>query len=540
MVRWLIFTLLSGCVLSGVGQAQSAAKPSGAPVVELDGVGMRFLSIVNDGQLIWDLSRIPDRENTNLEFPYIIRFKDSWYCAFREGDRHGNDPSGRARVITSSDGETWETAVLLEWQGGDIRDPRLSVTPDGQLMINSSVYFIGEPKPDPAPWEQPGKRQSVTWLSEDGVTWSEAYACPTGFDTWRWDVVWQDGVGYSAGYAGKDVQGTLYHTTDGRTWEPLVENFFPDGRGTEAALGFGADGTACCLLRPRGAGYGMFGAARPPYLEWQWQSMQIDAANNGEVETGEAFGRRTDSIVGGQKLLLLEDGRMIAITAKGGVDLFWVEPHKALFTRFARLSDSTTYPGLVEHNGELWLTNSQRMEQGRGIKSGIYLLRLKVPPRETLTSLRETAAKSLAVGIDGFGQRYQAELREALETTPAGTESERADTERQWSVRARLRKAIGDLQEALALRQKLEQAIAAAESCGRESLAGFGQNYQEQVQKQIPSLRAVLAENQAGISDAQAALAAFDDARAGWEQSRRMRARAESALERIAPLLHRW
>lgn len=82
-----------------------AAAPAETSVVHtVPDDGVLFLSTTRDGRVIWDLSRVPDREKTNLEFPYLIRFKDRWFCSFREGDRHGNDPSGRARVITSKDG----------------------------------------------------------------------------------------------------------------------------------------------------------------------------------------------------------------------------------------------------------------------------------------------------------------------------------------------------------------------------------------------------------------------------------------------------
>jgi hypothetical protein len=382
-----------------------AAAPAETSVVHtVADDGVLFLSTTRDGRVIWDLSRVPDREKTNLEFPYLIRFKDRWFCSFREGDRHGNDPSGRARVITSKDAQDWEMATLIEWEGGDIRDPRMSVTPAGQLMLNSSIYFIGEQKEDPAEWEVPGKRQSVTWLSEDGRNWMGPYACPTGFDTWRWDVVWHDGYGYSAGYSGKDRTGTLYRTKDGKTWEVWVEDFFPDGRGTEAALEFGADGTGYCLLRGGGF-YGMFAVGRAPdYRTWEWHPMQIDAARDGTIESGAAFGQRTGSIVGGHKLLVLSDGRLVAATAKGGFDLFRVDPEKALFRRFVHMSDGASYPGLVEHDGEFWITNSQRVEGYHSVKSGIYLTRIKIPPPASLDRLRKVAEEVLSAEAAGFGQ----------------------------------------------------------------------------------------------------------------------------------------
>src|SRR5438067_1024294 len=66
-------------------------------------------------------------------FTDLARFGGRWYCAFREGDAHvGGD--GKLRVLASADGETWEPVALLTEPGVDLRDPKLSVTPDGRLM----------------------------------------------------------------------------------------------------------------------------------------------------------------------------------------------------------------------------------------------------------------------------------------------------------------------------------------------------------------------------------------------------------------------
>lgn len=186
---------------------------------------------------IWDGTRITDRKGDRIEFPSLIRFKDHWYCAFREAKIHNNHPSGRARIIRSADGKKWETVRFLTWDCGDVREPKFSITAEGWLMINTSVYFVSrEPrKKEPCrlkkgaagytppeglkagendqyyqlEWlgttlnlsdndlEPNVAQQSMTWLSPDGVNWSGAYACPSGINTWLWDTTWHNGMGYS-------------------------------------------------------------------------------------------------------------------------------------------------------------------------------------------------------------------------------------------------------------------------------------------------------------------------------------------------------
>ncbi|MEZ5363225.1 MAG: hypothetical protein R2748_13005 [Bryobacterales bacterium] len=60
---------------------------------------------------------------------------------FREADGHVKG-DGSIRVLTSRDGETWESTGLVSEAGVDLRDPRISVTPDNRLMLlmGGSVY----------------------------------------------------------------------------------------------------------------------------------------------------------------------------------------------------------------------------------------------------------------------------------------------------------------------------------------------------------------------------------------------------------------
>src|SRR5262245_54562329 len=89
---------------------------------------------------IVSVARIWDRGKHNA-FTDLIRWHDKWYCTFREADAHvGGD--GVLRVLESADGKKWESVAGLTESGIDLRDPKLSVTPDDRLMIvaGGSVY----------------------------------------------------------------------------------------------------------------------------------------------------------------------------------------------------------------------------------------------------------------------------------------------------------------------------------------------------------------------------------------------------------------
>lgn len=354
------------------------------------------------GKVIWDLSRITDRKKTRIEFPDLIRFRDHWYCAFREGLLHANHPSGRGRIIRSADGERWETVALLTWESGDVREPKFSITAEGWLMVNTAVYFVSkEPRrpgdragaagagayippearsaaehSDPyyqLDWlgttlnladndlEPNVAQQSCTWLSRDGMAWSEAYACLTGINTWRWDTTWHNGMGYSIAEWGKHMDGALYRTRDGKSWRLLTDRFLPPNHGGEGALAFGADDTAYCLLRGGSRTPVFIGIGKPPYYqEWEWKSPKVDYGpeHGGARPAAEMF--RVG--VGGPNLIRLKDGRLVGAGRALGPDrddghatLFWVDPAKNLMTVFAEC-DGTSYPGIAEHEGAVWVT----------------------------------------------------------------------------------------------------------------------------------------------------------------------------------------
>lgn len=364
------------------------------------------------GHIIWESSRTPDRAVTRVELTDLVRFKDHWYCGFCEGETHNNHPTGRGWIIRSKDGIQWEPAKVFSWDCADVRDPMLSVTPEGKLMVNSSLYFVSrearywDPEinapleyiPQEAAWEakypkryfqldSPGTpeseeerlvaRQSVTWLSDDGINWTSAYACPSGINTWRWQVRWHNGMAYSAAYGGKDAAGTLYRSRDGIFWRPLVHNFFPEGKGNEATLAFGKDNTAYCLLRHDKAET-FFGIGKAPYYtEWQWRKISVDCGteHGGIKPCAEAC----RAPFGGPKMICTSNGKLFAVGRMlwpwrndGRITLFEIDPASATLKIVTEIN-GTSYAGLVEHDGELWIS------YGSSGADTLYLVRTPLP-----------------------------------------------------------------------------------------------------------------------------------------------------------------
>src|SRR5947208_16466092 len=131
-------------------------------------------------------------------FTDLIRFKGRWFCVFREGQAHVS-PDGALRVITSKDGQAWTSAARLIYPGADLRDAKITITPDNRLMLSGA-----------AAWHQPAefKHQSLAWFSKEGREWSEPVKIGDP-NIWLWRVAWHKNTAYGIGYdtaAGKSVR----------------------------------------------------------------------------------------------------------------------------------------------------------------------------------------------------------------------------------------------------------------------------------------------------------------------------------------------
>ena len=324
--------MIPGILLTVLASAASAGEAQRVEVVEV--------------KKIWD--RAPHNAFTDL-----IRFKNRWYCVFREGKGHVS-PDGALRVITSADGVQWESAALITSKTSDLRDAKITVTPDGQLMLcgAGAVNKIVD-----------HKHQSLAWFSADGKKWSDAHKIGDK-DFWLWRVTWHKGTAYGFGYGTQGNKGSirLYKSSDGQTFQTLIKNAFDAGYPNETSMVFLEDDTCYCLLRRDGrAASAQLGIAKPPYTRWQWKDL----------------GTR----MGGPHMIRLPDGRFVAAVRlyDGGVrtSLCWVDPQAGTVKEFQKFPSGgdTSYPGLVWHEGLLWVSYYASHEG----KTSIYLAKVRFP-----------------------------------------------------------------------------------------------------------------------------------------------------------------
>ena len=296
---------------------------------------------------IWD--RAPHNAFTDL-----VRFKSEWFCVFREGTAHVSQ-DGALRVITSKDGKDWVSAALLTQSNADLRDAKITLTPNNQLMLSGAAALH-----QPAPF----KHQSLAWFSEDGRKWSEPVNIGDP-NVWLWRVTWHRKTAYSIGYDTAAEQFIrLYTSGDGRRFDTLIGRVFDEGSPNETSLIFRPDETALCLLRRDGnAASAKLGVARPPYTDWRWSDLGIK--------------------IGGPHMIRLPDGRLVAAVRlyDGAVrtSLAWLDADACKLTEFLKLPSGgdTSYAGLVWEDGLLWVSYYSSHEG----KACIYLARVRIPAK---------------------------------------------------------------------------------------------------------------------------------------------------------------
>lgn len=220
---------------------------------------------------IWD-------QNLYCAFTDIEKFNGWYYVAFREARGHVFDENGKAegkiRVIRSRHLRKWESVALLGMPDMDFRDPKLSITPNGQLLVSIGVsIYVNRQFVSRAPWAA---------LSCDGIHFDMQQCvldgCP-GND-WPWRTTWHDGTGYNVDYYLEDDESSdkaglaLLTTKDGVHYTRMCNLDVPGVFPNEATIRFREDGTMAIMVRCEGGNQrGLWGMSQPPYTQWEWKEM---------------------------------------------------------------------------------------------------------------------------------------------------------------------------------------------------------------------------------------------------------------------------
>ena len=277
-------------------------------------------------------------------FTDVIQFKGKFYCTFRESSvghipgKETGDGDGKIRILSSIDGEKWESVALLQRETFDLRDAKLSQTPDGRLMVlmAGSIYVNQK---------LVGRIVQVSFSNANGQIFSSPMnveidpAIHSDLD-WLWRVTWHNDIGYGVIYQpiSSDWKVFLVKTTDGVHYQNITQ-LNVSGQPNEATVRFAPTGEMQILVRREAndrSAY--FGTAKAPYTDWKF------------VNCGTSLG--------GPNFIYLPNGRILAggrVNGRTGIGYLEKDGHFNLFAILPSGGDNS-YPGFTIRDGNLYIT----------------------------------------------------------------------------------------------------------------------------------------------------------------------------------------
>ncbi len=304
------------------------------------------------------IKKIWDKGQHNA-FTDLIRFRNFYFCVFREGSGHVPGTDGVIRILRSADLNEWESVALLEKSGIDLRDAKLSVTPEGRLMVimGGSVYKEGKLL---------GRMPHVSFSDKSGTKFSSPEKVTIDPDLvswgdWIWRVTWYEGTGYGIDYqiGPQERNGPaalcLVKTRDGKTFEKVSEIEL-DGFPNEATIRFDHAGNMYVLIRRELEDkMGVWALSSPPYNRWKFIKL----------------GYR----LGGPNFVFTKEERVIMGTRvyeeNGTYTGLFLGNKAGVFEKILRIPSSgdNSYPGLVLEKNRL-IVSYYSSHEG---KTAIYL-----------------------------------------------------------------------------------------------------------------------------------------------------------------------
>ncbi len=319
-------------------------------------------------RLIVSVERIWDRARHNA-FTSLIEFDGKLYCTFRESDGHVSEVNGSVRVIASNDGQNWYSVALLSEKDIDLRDPQLSVTPDGRIMLNMGGSYYERDK-------LISMKPKVSFSDENGANFSPPQnivlddKLSKGKD-WLWKATWHKGAAYAGIYQpfGDSTSVVLARSPDGIRYE-YVTKFEIPGSANETTLRFDAEDNMIAIVRRDAGGsrHGYIGISAPPYTGWRWNEL--------------------GSRLGGPDLIILPNGKMLSgsrfyqlgMTDKTVIAKVTTEGKYIKLVTLPSGGDCS-YPGMLIRDGMLYMSYYSSHED----KTAIYLARLWLDRLEEMT-----------------------------------------------------------------------------------------------------------------------------------------------------------
>lgn len=253
------FTIFLSSVHLIAGQGSGGDKP--APVKPLGNPRIEFVIP------IWDSA--PHNAFTDL-----CRYKDYWYCVFREGNAHRPEKGyGSIRIIRSRDTSGWESVGLISDPVCDLRDPKLTVAPNGKLMLH---YMVDRVDSGIGGAKEVVMRSRVIF-SKDGLKWSAPLEMKMDSAGVAWRVTWVGKTAYTITY-NDSFECALYKSKNGIAFEKVCRFTSLTGLPNESSLLPLPNNRMMVVIRREEEPKSLYlGTSAYPFTEWQFKEISTFA-----------------------------------------------------------------------------------------------------------------------------------------------------------------------------------------------------------------------------------------------------------------------
>lgn len=284
-------------------------------------------------------------------FTSLTYYKGYYYCSFREAKKHWDNTGedcGNVIVICSKDSKNWEVYLTFTDPGFDLRDPQISVTADGRLMLLTEKCQYRDGK----------VRYRQTCTAFIGMNGESTPLTSIVLDAaqdwnWVWNVNWFDGKAYGFTYA---PYFGFVESKDGHTFDMLQKVELSDIL-TEASIIKLKKGKYIAVVRrEKNALIGLYDTK---YRLWAWKDAgyRIDCPKLISIK-GEIYvlGRFYGDVE--QTAVLKLDKKELTLKKIIGIDG----------------EKDCAYPGAVYRNGILYVT----YYSGDGKRGDIHLAKIRL------------------------------------------------------------------------------------------------------------------------------------------------------------------
>ncbi|MGJ8681958.1 hypothetical protein [Paraglaciecola sp.] len=312
-------------------------------------------------------------------FTDLCEFNNQLFCCYREAQNHVS-ADGAIRIISLDFEGKSLNSLKIKLPDTDLRDPKLSITPQGNLMLLAYARLTNAEN-------KTLSSVNLCWVSQTGESWSSmSQLADKGW--WLWRINWHKNTAYGFSYNRKANAINLFKGDPKRSFhlhQASCLSLTKDKKGypNESDMVFIND-TAYALIRRDADTYSaQLGISQTPFKKWIWLDLKIYIGGPVMLRLNETTLLIAGRIVQGNKLVT----GLISLDIKS---LSKNTPKLTLVKVLPSAGDNS-YPGLVLKNDALYISYYSTHE---GNKTCVYLTKLDV--KDLILATANTASTTPA------------------------------------------------------------------------------------------------------------------------------------------------